>query len=70
MLACMADDGFSLVLDPALAKRLKAAADAAGQPVLDFAESLIVQGLDDDWAVDYARFAEYEPHRPDRFGRR
>jgi hypothetical protein len=56
----MADGGFKLELEPVLGERLKAAADAAGSSVEDYAAGLISRGLDDDWAEDYARYAEYQ----------
>jgi hypothetical protein len=56
----MADDGFTVKIDGELAERVKAAADAAGRPVGEYAADLIASGLDDDWAEDHARFAEYQ----------
>lgn len=56
----MADGGLNLELDAELSERLKAAAYFAGRPVGDYAISLIQSALDDDWAEDDARFAEYE----------
>jgi hypothetical protein len=56
----MADGGLKFELDEALSARVRAAADAVGRPVEDFATNLIAYGLDDDWAESYARFAEYE----------
>jgi uncharacterized protein (DUF1778 family) len=56
----MADDGFKLEVDSALAERLKLAAAAAGESVQDFALQALRSAADDDWAEDYARIAEYE----------
>ena len=56
----MADGGMVVELDEALAERLKTAAASAGKPALDYAVSLILDGLDDDWVEDDRRFAEYE----------
>ncbi len=54
------DGGLTVELDATLAERVKAAAEAAGRPVMDYAVSLIADGLSGDWAEDDARFAEYE----------
>ena len=56
----MADGEFIVKLDPDTADRLKAAADAAGQTVSDYASALIADGLDDDWAEDFAALEEYD----------
>jgi predicted transcriptional regulator len=56
----MADDGFTVRIDSDLAGRVKAAAEAAGRSVEDYAADLIASGLDDDWAEDYARYADYK----------
>lgn len=56
----MADGGLKLELPADLSERLEAAAETAGKPVRDYATSLISDALDDDWAEDEARFAEYE----------
>jgi predicted DNA-binding protein len=56
----MADGELTLKLDDETARRLQAAADAAGRPVGDYAAELIAEGLpldDDDWAED-VRIAE------------
>ncbi len=55
----MADGGLKLELDEALGRRLNEAAVALGQSAGDLAAKLISHGLD-DWAQDFARFAEYE----------
>ena len=56
----MADGGMVVELDQALAERLKTAAASAGKSALDYAVSLIADGLDADWAEDDRRFAEFE----------
>lgn len=56
----MADGGLNLELGAELSGRLEAAANSAGRPIGDYAISLIQGALDDDWAEDDARFAEYE----------
>jgi predicted transcriptional regulator len=55
----MADGELTLKLDDETARRLQAAAEAAGRPVGDYAADLIAVGLepDDDWAED-VRIAE------------
>jgi predicted transcriptional regulator len=55
----MADGELTLKLDDETARRLQAAADAAGRPVGAYAAELISEGLplDDDWAED-VRIAE------------
>jgi hypothetical protein len=55
----MADGGLTVELDEALGARLRAAANAAGRPIETFVAELIAEGLDDDWAESYARYAEY-----------
>lgn len=55
----MADD-LRLDIDRDLAGRLRVAAAAAGRPVGDYAQDLIRDALEPDWAEDDARFAEYE----------
>lgn len=56
----MANGGIVLELDEALSQRLTTAAATAGKPALDYARSLIVAGLDEDWVEDDRRFAEWE----------
>jgi hypothetical protein len=56
----MADGELKLSIDEALAERLRAAADAAGESVQDYAINALRAAADDDWAEDYARVAEYE----------
>ncbi len=56
----MADGSLKLDLDAGVHERLRAAAGAVGRSIEDYAANLIAQGLDDDWAEDYARAAEYE----------
>jgi len=49
----MADGEVRVTLDAETERRLKAAADAAGRSVDEYARALIVEGLDeDDWAED------------------
>ncbi len=56
----MADGGLKLELDEALSLRLKQAAEAHGRSVDDYAAELIADGLDENWAEAYERFADYE----------
>ena len=56
----MADGELKIELGTDLSERLKAAAETVGKPVHDYAAELIAEGLDDDWAEDDARFAEFE----------
>jgi hypothetical protein len=56
----MGDGGLIVELDETLSRRLEAAAASAGRSPVDYALSLIAEGLDEDWAEDDARFAEYE----------
>jgi len=55
----MADGDFKLELSEELGRRLKAAAEAAGRSVDDYAAGLISQGLESSWDEDYARYDEY-----------
>lgn len=55
----MADGVMKLELSEGLAHRLRVAAEAAGRPAADYAVELIDSALDDDWAEDDARFAEF-----------
>ncbi|MBP7650238.1 MAG: TraY domain-containing protein [Phenylobacterium sp.] len=58
----MADGELTLKLDDETARRLKAAADAAGRSVDDYAAELISDGLggDDDVAEDLRIAEEYD----------
>jgi predicted transcriptional regulator len=56
----MADGELTLKLDDETARRLQAAADAAGRPVADYAAGLIANGLEDRWAESLRRLAEYD----------
>jgi predicted transcriptional regulator len=57
----MADGELTLKLDDETARRLKDAADAAGQSVGDYAGGLIRHSLeDDDWAEDVRIAEEYD----------
>nr|WP_309606996.1 hypothetical protein [Phenylobacterium sp.] len=61
----MADGDLTLKLDDETARRLKDAAEAAGQSVDDFLQVLIREGLaeasqDDDWAEDIRILEDYD----------
>ncbi|MBP6546015.1 MAG: hypothetical protein KA220_04800 [Phenylobacterium sp.] len=56
----MADGELTLKLDHDTARRLKAAADAAGQAVEDYAQALIADRLDDRWSESVRRLEEYD----------
>ena len=56
----MADGELNIALGSDLSARLQSAADASGRSVEDLANGLIAYGLQDDWAEDYLRFAEFE----------
>jgi len=57
----MADGELTLKLDDDTARRLQAAADAAGRPVGDYAAALIVEGLGDDrWQGAREALAEFD----------
>lgn len=56
----MADGELILKLDDETARRLRAAAEAAGQPVEAFAAELIAGGLTGDWGEALARLDEYD----------
>lgn len=53
-------DGFDIHLNEEQARRLKAAAEAAGVDPTAYALELIALGTQEDWAEDERRFAEYE----------
>lgn len=53
-------DGFDIHLNEEQARRLKAAAEAAGVDPTAYALGIIDQVIQDDWAEDERRFAEYE----------
>ncbi|WP_395945050.1 hypothetical protein [Brevundimonas sp.] len=53
-------DGFDIHLNEDQARRLKAAAEAAGVDPTAYALELLDLGTQDDWAEDERRFAEYE----------
>jgi uncharacterized protein (DUF1778 family) len=55
----MADGGLNLTIDDALAQRLRAAADAAGESVQDYAINALKAAADDGWDEAVARLAEY-----------
>jgi hypothetical protein len=58
----MADGEITLKLDDETVRRLKAAAEAVGLPVGDYAAGLISDRLDadDDWAEDVRIAEEYD----------
>lgn len=53
-------DGFDIHLNDDQARRLKAAAEAAGRDPTTYALDLLDQAMQMDWAEDERRFAEYE----------
>lgn len=53
-------DGFDIHLNEDQARRLKAAAEAAGVDPTAYALELLDLGARDDWTEDERRFAEYE----------
>lgn len=53
-------DGFDIHLDEDQARRLKAAAEAAGVDPTVYALELLELGVEDDWSEDRRRYAEYE----------
>lgn len=53
-------DGFDIHLDEEQARRLRQAAEAAGVDVRAFAMQVLDLALEDDWAEDFRRAAEYE----------
>ena len=56
----MADGELTLKLDDETAGRLKAAAEAAGRPIEDYAAGLIAEGLEDHWAMAGEALADYD----------
>lgn len=56
----MADGELTLKLDDDTARRLEAAAAAAGRSVDDYARTLISEGLDDRWSESIRRLEEYD----------
>ena len=56
----MADGELTLRLDDDTARRLQAAADAAGRPVGDYAAGLISEGLDDSFVGAREALAEFD----------
>jgi len=56
----MADGELTLRLDDETARRLQEAADAAGQPVGDYAARVLTERLDDRFAGAREAFAEYD----------
>lgn len=56
----MADGSLTLTLDDETARRLQAAAEAAGLPVADYAVDLISEGLGgSDWSEALGRLEAY-----------
>lgn len=53
-------DGFDIHLTEEQARRLKAVAEAAGLDPAAYALNVLQQAMEDDWAEDERRFAEYE----------
>lgn len=53
-------EGFDIHLNDDQARRLKAAAEAAGRDPTALALELIEQGTQPDWTEDRRRFGEYE----------
>jgi predicted transcriptional regulator len=53
-------DGFDIHLDEDQTRRLKAAAEASGLEPSVFALQALEQAIEDDWAEDFRRIAEYE----------
>ena len=56
----MADGELILKLDDDTARRLQAAADAAGRSVADYAANLISESLDDGWSESRRRLEEFD----------
>lgn len=56
----MDHDALTLHIEADLADRLKMTADFVGRPVDDYARDLIRDGLDEGWAEEQARWAEFE----------
>ena len=59
-LFAMADGDLTLHLDEETAKRLRAAADAAGRPAEEYAADVIAEHLADDLEEDLRIFEDYE----------
>jgi len=53
-------DGFDIHLNEDQARRLKAAAEVSGLDAQAFALRVLDQAIEDDWAEDFRRIAEYE----------
>lgn len=56
----MADGELTLKLDDDTVRRLKAAAEAAGRPVADYAAELLSGALADRWSLSLRRLEEYD----------
>ncbi len=53
-------DGFDSHLNEDQARRLKSAAEASGVDPTVYATQVLEQAMEDDWAEDFRRVAEYE----------
>ncbi|MDZ4060132.1 MAG: hypothetical protein U1C75_02975 [Brevundimonas sp.] len=53
-------DGFDIHLNEDQAQRLKAAAEASGVDPSVYALQILEQAMEDDWAEDFRRIADYE----------
>ena len=53
-------DGFDIHLDEERARRLRKAAEAAGVDAKAFAMQVLDQALEEGWAEDFHRAADYE----------
>jgi len=53
-------DGFDIHLNEDQAQRLKAAAEASGVDPSVYALQIPEQAMEDDWAEDFRRIADYE----------
>lgn len=56
----MADGSLTISLDDETAEQLKAAAEAAGVSPEAYVRQAVVRRLEEDWAEDLRRAAEYE----------
>lgn len=53
-------DGFDIHLNEDQAQRLKAAAEASGVDPSVYALQILEQAMEDDWAEDFRRIADYK----------
>ncbi|ATQ43029.1 hypothetical protein [Caulobacter mirabilis] len=56
----MADGSLTIPLDELTAEQLKAAAEAAGETPEAYVRRAVARSLEEDWAEDLRRAAEYE----------